>query len=228
MPLPEYFCWTRFGTEAGQSVEQILARKEQERSANGGVFFWGIGNALGPSMIELLRRTDTPEAVFSPIRSAPRREDAMPSSVVAWTKAQTLSGEEYRLPAHSLITSRLDPLKPRTRHYALVCHSGSPIGIEVPSEQIQFSNLRNLLTSRPVGASQVTAVVELNPRRSCEKAATYEVAFRVQLTPPYFVLLREPVSVGHVDEDCCWAKIVGRAWDQKRGYVASARVPEAI
>jgi hypothetical protein len=25
------FCWTRFGTEAGEPIEQILERKEDER-----------------------------------------------------------------------------------------------------------------------------------------------------------------------------------------------------
>ena len=50
--LPTIFCWTRFGGEAGEPIEQILFRKEQERLANGGVFLWGIGNAVGPSIYE--------------------------------------------------------------------------------------------------------------------------------------------------------------------------------
>ena len=28
--LPTHFCWTRFGTEAGESVAHILARKERD------------------------------------------------------------------------------------------------------------------------------------------------------------------------------------------------------
>src|SRR5262249_38682912 len=148
MPLPECFCWTRFGTEAGQSPEQILERKEQERKANDGVFFWGIGNAIGPSMLELLRCTDSPEVIFSPIHSMPRREDAMPESVVAWSEAQTLSGDEYQLPQHSLITSRFAPLRPRAKHYALVCYSEAPVAIRACHERLQFSGLRNLLTNR--------------------------------------------------------------------------------
>src|SRR5258706_16407972 len=139
MPLPELFCWTRFGTEAGQSVEQIFARKEQERAANAGTFFWGIGNAIGPSMLELLRRTDSPEAVFSPIQSRPRREDARPTSVVAGTQAHTLWGDEYRLPGQSLITSRFDLVKPRAKHYALVYYSENRIENGLPHEQIPFA-----------------------------------------------------------------------------------------
>ena len=31
--LPDVFCWTKMGTEAGQSLENIIARKEAERDA---------------------------------------------------------------------------------------------------------------------------------------------------------------------------------------------------
>jgi hypothetical protein len=214
MPLPECYCWTRFGTEAGQSVDQILARKEQERAANAGVFFWGIGNAIGPSMIELLRRTESPEAVFSPIRSVPRRDDSKPASVVVWTSAETLAGEEYRLPQRSLITSRLDPRNPRNRHYALVCYSESPITISLGTERVQFADLRNLLTGRPVGASQVTAVVYSDPFPS-GKGIAYNVAFRVQLAPPYFISLGSAIPLVPSADCDPWAESVRRTWDCK-------------
>jgi hypothetical protein len=220
MPLPDCFCWTRFGTEAGQLAEQILLRKEQERAANGGCFFWGIGNAIGPSMFELLRRTEAPQVVFSPIRSVPRRDDAMPSSVVAWTEAQTLSGEAYQLPAHSLITSRWDTSRPRAKHYALVCYSEIPIKTGGPSERIQFAGLRNLLTGRPVGASQVTSVVCLNPTAPGEKGLSYEVAFRAQLMPPYFVVLQTPAPLARSKDGRPWAEIVRRTWDFKRDTIS--------
>ena len=67
--LPEYFCWTRFGTEAAEPIDSILGRKERERVANRGIFVWGIGNAIGPSIRELLRREAQPEVLFSPIKS---------------------------------------------------------------------------------------------------------------------------------------------------------------
>lgn len=215
MSLPEFFCWTRFGTEAGQSVEQIFARKEQERIANAGLFFWGIGNAIGPSMLELLRRTNSPEALFSPIQSAPRREDTIPSSVVAWTQAQTLSGEEYQLPNQSLITSRFDLVRPRAKHYALVCYSETQIEVGLPYDYVNFAKLRNLLTSRPVGASQVTAVVKMSRMSasfSPRKSLSYKVAFRAQLTPPYLVSLRTPVPLADSENEHCWAEIVSRTW----------------
>jgi hypothetical protein len=216
MPLPEVFCWTRFGTEAGQSVGQIFARKEQERIANNGVFFWGIGNAIGPSMAELLRRTVSPEAVFSPIQSSPRREDVIPSSVVSWTEAQTLSGEEFRLPEQSLITSRFDLVKPRAKHYALVCYSESPIEVGALCDKIHFTGIRNLLTSRPVGASQVTAVVQLSEDEPSKAGLFYEVAFRAHLTPPYLVSLRTPVPLAVSGAGHRWADIVRQTWNSRK------------
>ncbi len=56
------------------------------------------------------------------------------------------------------------------------------------------TQLRNLLSDRPVGASQVTAIVRavtsVDP--TC---ADYEVVLRVRLAQPYFVRLRNPVDV---------------------------------
>ena len=216
MLMPEYFCWTRFGTEAGQSARQILARKEQERSANDGFFFWGIGNAIGPSMLELLRRTDRPEALFSPIRSMPRQQDALPLSVVAWNEASTLDGEQYVLPRNSLITSRFDTIKPRGKHYALVCYSETPLAPHDSPEHLCFGDLRNLLTDRPVGASQVTAVVRLGsiPSNS-QSGLRYEVSLRARLMNPFFITLRTPTPLARPRGTDCWELAVTQSWKRK-------------
>lgn len=86
-PLPNKFCWTRFGTEAAESVELILQRKERERIANQGLFLWGIGNAIGPSIKELVKCVRKPEVLFSPIRSAPNFKDVKPATIATWTTA---------------------------------------------------------------------------------------------------------------------------------------------
>ncbi len=75
MQLPEHFCWSRFGTEAGEKIDAIIERKERERIENGGIFLWGIGSAIGPSMSRLVELEAKPEVIFSPIRSAPRNVD---------------------------------------------------------------------------------------------------------------------------------------------------------
>jgi hypothetical protein len=192
MHVPECFVWTKFGTEAGQAVSDILRRKEGERIANDGVFYWGIGNAVGPSILELLHKSAEPEVLFSPIKSPPRRDDVAPETVVAWTAAEGLDGEPYRLPAWSLITSRFNAGRPR--HYALVCKSDSSLLDEFESitagiARIAIRELTNLVTGRPLGSSQVTAVVKRQDH-SCIPSAEYSV--RLKLVPPYFIQLSSP------------------------------------
>lgn len=192
--LPEYFCWSKFGAEAGQWTERILIRKERERQANGGVFLWGVGNAVGPSLRRLLQLTRSPQVIFSPIRSSPRESDVAPPGVVAWRHSTTLSGQPWPLPEHSLVTSGYNP-QPRARRFALVCKSDEPLWPAVQgARRVALRNLTNLLTGRPVGSSQVTAVV----RHRTEAYGTetlYEVSMQAELVDPYFVELRTPVTL---------------------------------
>lgn len=194
MNIPRYFCWTRFGTEAAQTIEQILQRKEAERRAGNGVFVWGIGNAVGRSMLELLRVCDEPTVLFSPIKSAPKAHDVNPPAVAAWTGARGLFGEPFVLPDQALVTSRFDPSSSKRTHYALVCYSEKPLELLESNGSIQFRGLRNLISNRPVGPSQVTAVVEYAGERS-DGCTQYGVAMRARLVAPYFIRLRQPIPL---------------------------------
>ena len=202
MSFPKAFVWSRFGTEAGQTIDSILRRKELERIANDGVFYWGIGNAVGPSVAALVSQIDTPEVLFSPIKSPARLVDERPQCVVTWTAAIGLNGAPYTLPLRSLITSRFTI--GRHRHYALVCSSDSPLTAAHNSklsitEGISLSDLCNFVTGRPIGASQVTAVVQRQGGQSAS-GSIYPVSFRVKLVPPYFIRLSapRPVSRDHI------------------------------
>lgn len=198
MNIPRYFCWTRFGTEAAQTVPQIIERKEEERRSGGGVFLWGVGNAVGRSILELLRVSGRPEVLFSSIKSAPKDSDVNPPAVVAWTGALGLHGEPFVLPEQALVTSRFDPASPRSVHYALVCYSEEPLVLSRGGINIQFGALRNLVTRRPVGPSQVTAVVEYQSGHS-DDSQGYEVAIRARLVAPYFIRLRQPIPLNPVN-----------------------------
>lgn len=214
MALPTHFCWSRVGTEAGQDIGNILERKEQERVYNSGVFFWGIGNAIGPSLRELVRRDSQPEVLFSPIKSAAREEDRAPASIAAWTSARDLSGGPFALPATSLVTSRFDPAGTRTTHYALVCFSDESLTPSSSGERIAFSGVRNLLTGRPVGASQVTAVVTCKSDATVGKTA-YEVLLRVRLVYPYLLELRQPMLLPSPDVKGDWSTVVRHFWEKR-------------
>lgn len=212
MTLPSYFCWTRFGTEAAQTIDQIFSRKEEERVANGGKFLWGIGNAVGPSLRVLLQKTTTPEVLFSPIKVTPRSVDVSPACVAAWTSGEALDGSPFSLPSCSLVTSRYDPSSPKTSHYALVCHADQPLGHSVLQQKVYVANLSNLLTGRPVGASQVTAIVQHAGKINLDSSA-YSVAIRARLVAPYLVRLREPIPLSVANGT--WADTVRSVWEAR-------------
>jgi hypothetical protein len=190
-PLPLSFCWTRFGPEAGESFSQILERKERERRANRGFFYWGIGNPLRPGIAELVKTSDGPEVLFSAIRSRPRPKDVSPAVTVRWTVAEDMDGTRFDIPSAVVVHSARDDIDSTRPHYALVCHSAEPLDLRELG-RIWFGALRNLRTGSPVGASQVTAVVR---RLESELGAPYSVVFRARLVAPYFVRLHAPVPV---------------------------------
>jgi hypothetical protein len=188
---PQAFCWTRFGTEAGEGIERILDRKEQERQANDGVFLWGIGNAVGPGIAELLKRCEQPEVLFSPIRGRPRTVDVSPSAILAWTRAETLDGQLIELPPTTRVTSRHAGAAAPRPHYALVCTKNTPLAFS-DLGSLSFRDVRNLVSGRAVGASQVTAVV----RRVADDVSEephYPITLRASLAPPFFLRLRDPI-----------------------------------
>jgi hypothetical protein len=198
LSLPPAFCWSKFGTEAGESSAEILMRKEVERAQNGGVFLWGIGSSIEPSLRDLLVATESPKVFFSPMISRPAVRDVHPIATASWHSAVGLDGEVYEIPRHSLVTSRIQPNQPKRRHFALVCRSEQPIDGLCDETWIDHLKLRNLRTGARVGASQVTSVVQrINDSR--RETPRYRVAFQAVLDYPYFVSLTEwmPVSGRH-------------------------------
>jgi hypothetical protein len=197
--LPEAFCWTRFGPEAGESFSDILARKDAEREAGDGIFYWGIGSAVGRALEALIAHVDEPEVLFSPITTAPRTADVSPEHVVRWSAGEGLFGEATVLPEHARVTSRWDPERPDAARYALVCASDEPLRLEAHG-QLCFGSLRNFCSGAAVGASQVTAVVRRDiAHPSCGR--TYPVAFRTSLVRPYLLRLASPTLIGGPDSE---------------------------
>lgn len=188
--LPPRFCWTRYGTEAGEPIERIFTRKEEERTRNDGVFLWGIGNSIAPSLQALVAESPNPEVIFSPMLSRPATRDVRPSLIAKWCVGRGIDGSHFSLPKHSLVTSRFN--EKRARHFALVCRSDAPL---MPRQADAFSpsSLRNLVSGAPVGASQVTSVVRYDPDRDADAGARYFVGLRARLVFPFFVSLEWPI-----------------------------------
>src|SRR6266481_2972127 len=93
--------------------------------------------------------------------SQPHARDSTPDGVLLWQTYVTAGGERP-LPPYVVVTSRAHTSNgsPKMKHYALVCWSDSSI-LRNGGGMLDPAKLRNIGESgKPVGASQVTAVVE--------------------------------------------------------------------
>lgn len=198
MELPKHFVWTRYGSEAGQSAHAILQRKERERQIAGGVFLWGIGNSIAPSVRALLSATEntTPTVVFSPMLSKPKAIDVKPARVVKWLSAIGLDGQSWPMPIGSLVTSRFDAgRQPKRRHYALVCSRQAALEPDELAPMFSVESLRNFASGNPVGHSQVTSVVSRADGRHNDLNGPYVAALAATLVYPYILELSTPVDL---------------------------------
>lgn len=181
------------GEESGETLETIIQRKEWERQMGSGMFIWGIGQSLGRN-VEAVAKNMAPFPVkFSPMLSRAKQIDIAPSAVAMWTHWEDQAGNVRPLPAHLLVTSRatLPSGKEKKNHYGLICNSSQPLQINNAGE-IQHSRARNIFSNKPVGASQVTAVVKMVSDEASTGSRTYPVSFDAQLEYPYYVKLAKP------------------------------------
>lgn len=195
MALPDFFVWTRYGTESGEAAESILARKERERQAADGLFLWGVGNSVAPSVRKLLvhLKGRDPYVVFSPMLATPRAVDVSPAEVVAWRSAHGIDEREWEMPAGTLVTSRAGPGGVRkSRHYALVCRRSEALRADDAGDRFAIDDLTNFASGNRVGHSQVTSVVH---RMGRSADGPYVAAAVATLTYPYVVELTEPVAL---------------------------------
>lgn len=190
----EYVCWSRIQAEAGQSLEAILARKECERNAGNGLFFWGVGNAPAVIINDLARKKREIPVVFSIMKSKAKRIDTSPTRIVIWRQYFDGEGVVRPLPKHVLVTSRGDTSNGEKKsHYALICRSNIPLRLEYGAEFNHHAYCNAGGTGAPIGASQVTAL--LKPTGKPSKEAEYEINLHATLSGRYWVRLADPLEL---------------------------------
>lgn len=190
--LPDVFCWSKMGTEAGESLTRIRQRKDVERVSGGGTFYWGIGNSIRPSVTALLQTSDEPAVVFTRMISKPAARDINPRSTVRWRKGRGLDGTMHNIPESAVVTSSVNSDRPRS-HYALVCFSESTIVTDRVSAAFSIHEVLNFVSGSRVGSSQVTSVVSTRGDAEAPPylpgAKRYAVAFVAKLRFPYLLRL---------------------------------------
>lgn len=225
----DILCWTRMQAEAGQALEQIVARKEIERDAGDGLFLWGIGTAPAHAIRPLAIMQSRVPVVFSRMKGKPRAVDVAPARTVLWRAYYDRHGALRPLPRAALVTSKGDAASgPKRTHYALMCHSEAPlrIGQGRGFDHHAFRNAGG--AGAPVGASQVTAL--LRRTAPCGDQPAYEANMEACLTESYWVRLADPVPLDEADR-AVLADLAGcsrREWLDLVGHLRRRRaVPAA-
>jgi len=182
--------------ESGQSLRDILKRKEFERVTGRGVFFWGIGNSLGDKRQAFLSGEVT-EIVFSKMLSRPKRIDTDPSGVAIWTQYQDMYGDVKSIPEYALLLSRAyNGNRVKRHHYALVCYSENALSLD-DYGVVNIAKYKNYGSTNPrIGSSQVTAVIEPSPSsHATTSERIYEINMLCQAVAPFFVKLANPIII---------------------------------
>ena len=188
----DILCWTRMQSEAGQRLDAIIARKELERRAGGGLFLWGVGNAPGRLPARLARAGTQPAVVFSVMKTPPKAADSAPGTILVWRRLMSADGHEALLPGHCLVTSRGGGADHKLRHHALICRSWEPLSLKDHGgfDPHAYRNIGG--TGAPVGSSQVTALLR---RVGPSAAGDYRINMRATLAAGLWVRLSDPIAL---------------------------------
>jgi hypothetical protein len=171
------------GQDAGQPLEEIIARKEAERKT-GHSFWWGLGTPLGPRVeLAAIANGGTLSARFS--AHAGRKAAQASSEVVhLWNGwCSILTGQHGTIPKHVLVLGG----NPGKNYYALVCRSNVEIrlGNHGPFDPSQCLTVANGIAPGP---SQRAALLTSQTRHF---SGRYRIAFEADLVEPWFVRLTD-------------------------------------
>jgi hypothetical protein len=125
------FVCSIIGGDAGEPLDHIIVRKEAERDAGIGEFWWGLSAPLGSDVeAQAQQNGGTLPALFS-------KSDALPkgsSQVRIWEEWESVldPSRDGRIPGHIIVTSGHKPKREKKRepaHYALVCQSNVKLAL---------------------------------------------------------------------------------------------------
>ena len=185
------FVWTDILFDAGESPEHIILRKEGERIAGSGEFWWGVDAPLGITVeVWAERNGGTMPVLFSKSRTTEERHS---SQIRIWDTWRSLLHPQKhgRIPDHVVITTGHDPGKRQSR-YALTCLSDDKLN----NGTIGFCDLAqcwSLKGSQRVPHLRKAHVLRkdepLLSRKGPSSQSVYSIAFKATLVGHCFVLL---------------------------------------
>jgi hypothetical protein len=120
------------------------------------------------------------------MKSRPREVDVRPDQLVMWLTYHLQDGGLLDLPAHMLVTSRGGDSK--HSHFALICERQEEIDADGNEGTINPKRVVNLVSGKPLGGQQVTAMVRYDPE-PFRPERPYPVLFRAKMFREGFVRL---------------------------------------
>jgi hypothetical protein len=178
----EPLVWSLMGQDAGQSLDEIIIRKEAERRT-GGEFWWGLGTPLGDRVesVAILNGGTLP-ALFSALEN---QKQAPGQNTYVWNGWHSIrTGRHGSVPKHVLVLGG-NPDRP---YYALVCRCDTELilGDHGPFDPAQCLTVANGV---PPGVSQRAALLRGQVKHPHGR---YRIAFNAYLVAPWFVRLTDP------------------------------------
>jgi hypothetical protein len=190
-PAMAPFVWREVSFDAGESPEHIVVRKEAERIAGSGEFWWGVDAPLGISVqVKAEQNGGTLPVLFSRSRNTDKQQSRQ---VRVWDTWRSLLHPQQhgRIPGHIIVTSGHDPGKRQTR-YALTCHSNVKLALGA----IGFCDLAQCRSvkggGRVDGLRGAHVLIKHKPlisRQGPSSKSVHSIAFTATLVGHSFVLL---------------------------------------
>ena len=201
-------CLTKFGPESGETVKEILARKDLERKsgirAHKNEFWWGIGEkGTAQSINNLISQYNATIVLFSAIKNQEPPKNGSSSDALVWRRYRMLGGDLlHDIPKHVLITSAAVTKSGAVRntHFALICNSSIPIKIggnvfRFASHHYKSISKDGTLGKTARGQRTTTALVKWTTSPISGAECDSLIDFSAQLCAPYCVELSDPKRI---------------------------------
>ena len=214
---PDVFLWSKMGRWT-QRIDSIIRRKELERRAKSGEFWWGIGERAAPNRVSRMwEKARSRNVCFT--KTLKPWQGRNSGTVLVWS--HYWDGNVLRpIPSNTVMTSF-----EYERYFALVCGSNSPLVGRRNRGTIFSGQYENLLTgSRRFGQQSTFPVRRVSDD---EVGPEYPVEFRARLRSPYCVELECSRPLTHHEIRLLRAvSEPGRTVDDWRGFAARIRAKD--
>jgi hypothetical protein len=164
------FVWSVVGKDANETLEHIDVRKEAERNAGAGEFWWGLGSSLGQYVEAIARQHKrTLPALFSKSKSAKKQAS---NRIRIWNEWRSVlhPRQRGRIPNHVVVTSGHGAKRQSDVRFALICHSNVKLALG-SAGFCDLAQCRTLRSGEQVGHLRASHLLVFRSHQRIPKSA---------------------------------------------------------